>query len=99
MLLYRDLELNLSLARVEALRTRLHLGLEALDSDFEPGLIGTAVFPVRYLDLPGSRERQSGHQLMISFWAWGDSEAEVMENLERLVGNLRQAPSDSVGNS
>jgi hypothetical protein len=97
MILFRDLELNLSLPRVEALRTRLHLCLEALDTDFELGVVGTTVCPVLYIDLPGSRERQLGHQLMISFWAWGDSEAEVMDNLERLVGNLRQALLKSVG--
>ena len=29
-----------------------------------------------------------GSQLMISFWAWGDSEAETMCSLERLLTNL-----------
>ena len=97
MLLHRDLELNLKRRRVASLRTRLHLRLEALDPDFELGLVGTTVFPVLYLDQPVAGERQPGHQLMVSFWAWGDSEAEVMDNLERLVENLRQALSKSIG--
>ena len=95
MILYRDIELNLSRRRVEGLRTGLHLCLEALDPDFELGLIGTMIPPVLYID-PVSRGRQLGQQLMISFWAWGDSEEEVMNNLERVMENLRQALEESM---
>jgi len=28
---------------------------------------------------------------MLSFWAWGDSEPEVMGNLDRVLKNLAQA--------
>mgnify|MGYP007047006084 CR=1 FL=1 len=41
--------------------------------------------------LPGAREQQLGHQLMISFWAWGDSQSEVMGNLKRVLENLSHA--------
>lgn len=91
MILYRDLELNLSRSRVEDLRNHLHLRLEALDPDFELGLVGTTITPVRYIDLPVVRELQLGHQLMISFWAWGDAEQEVMNNLNQVLLNLRRA--------
>lgn len=95
MILFRELESNLSLPRIEALRTALHLSLEARDTAFEFGMVGTAVFPVLYVELPGPRERQLGQQLMISFWAWGDTEAEVMDNLDRVFGNLRHALLES----
>ena len=55
------------------------------------GMIGTTISPVVYVELPGAREEQLGHQLMISFWAWGDAESEVMRNLKRVLENLSQA--------
>ena len=57
---------------------------------YEGGL-GTTVVPVRYIDLPGEEEQNLGYQLMLSFWAWGDSEPEVMGNLDRVLKNLAQA--------
>jgi hypothetical protein len=91
MVLYRELELNLSQRRIEALKNALHVRLAALDLAFEWGMIGTTMPRVVYLALPGAREQQLGHQLMISFWAWGDSESEVMRNLKRVLENLSQA--------
>jgi hypothetical protein len=32
-----------------------------------------------------------GFQLMLSFWSWGDTEAEVMGNLDRTVQNIWEA--------
>jgi hypothetical protein len=90
MILYRDLALNRSMRRVEGLKNALHLGLAALDREFEWGMIGTTILPVLYIDLPVAQNQQLGYQLMISFWAWGDSEAEVMSNLERVLENLAQ---------
>ena len=55
------------------------------------GIIGTTIVPVRYLALPEAREQQLGSQLMLSFWAWGDSEADTMLNLGRLFKNLARA--------
>jgi hypothetical protein len=91
MILYRELELNLSRHRIEGLKNALHRRLASLDPTFELGLIGTTMPPVAYVALPGPREQQIGHQLMISFWAWGDSESEVMRNLKRVMENLSQA--------
>ncbi len=91
MVLYRDLAQNLSRGKIESLKNDLHFSLGALDSEFEWGMIGTTIIPVRYVTLPAPNDAQIGHQLMISFWAWGDSEAELMQNLERVVGNLSHA--------
>ncbi len=91
MLLHRELALNLSRPRLEALKNGLHLHLAPLDPDFEFGMIGTTIPATRYIELPVAHDQQLGYQLMLSFWAWGDSEAEVMDNLERVVTNLAEA--------
>ena len=96
MILYRELGLNRSLRRLEGLKNALHLHLAALDREFEWGMIGTTILPVLYIDLPVAQDQQLGYQLMISFWAWGDSEAEVMSNLERVLENLAQAVGESM---
>jgi hypothetical protein len=96
MILYRDLALNLSRRRVEDLKNALHFGLATLEPDLEFGMIGTTIPPVRYIDLPVARAQQLGYQLMISFWAWGDSEQEVMSNLERVLENLAHALEESM---
>jgi hypothetical protein len=91
MVLFRSLVHNTDPARIDALKNQLHLDLTAADPSFRWGMIGTTVVPVRYLALPEIREQQLGSQLMISFWAWGDSEADTMLNLGRVFKNLSQA--------
>lgn len=89
MVLYRALALNTSKERVTWLRTALHYQLARLDPSFRWGVIGTTLVPVRYLALKD--HGQLGQQLMISFWAFGDSEADTMQNLARLLKNLALA--------
>ena len=91
MVLFRSLARNTDPTRVDALKNQLHLDLAAADPSFQWGIVGTTVVPVRYLALPESGEQQLGSQLMISFWAWGDSEADTMLNLRRVFKNLSQA--------
>ena len=89
MVLFRQLERNTARGQVEWLTIQLHRQLENLDSDLNLGVIGATIVPVRYLALaPGG---QLGSQLMISFWAWGNTEAETMLNLQRVFRNLSQA--------
>lgn len=94
MMLHRALESNLSLHLIDSLKNAIHLGLATLDPDFASGMIGTTIVPVRYLELPVAPERQLGYQLMLSFWAWGDSEREAMDNLERTLRALARALAD-----
>ncbi len=89
MILYRDLSLNRSRRRIEELKHALHVRLAGIDPDLEPGMIGTTLVPIRLLALPVTS--QLGVQLMISFWAWGSSEADAMDNLDRVLRNLSQA--------
>ena len=89
MLLYRAQQLNTDKTRVAWLAKAFHYQLAHLDPKFTAGIIGTTLVPVRYLELPEAA--QLGQQLMLSFWAFGDSEAATMLNLARLFKNLTQA--------
>ena len=91
MLLFRKLERNTVQGEIESLTNQLHHYLANGDPDFRWGVIGTTIVPVRYLALSESNGRQLGTQLMISFWAWGNSEAETMLNLGTLLKNLARA--------
>ena len=91
MVLFRDLARNTAAGQIEALKNELHLALAKLDPNFRSGMVGTTLVPVRYLALPEPNNEQLGTQLMISFWAWGNSEEENMQNLSRLLRNLAQA--------
>jgi hypothetical protein len=94
MVLFRALERNVLPGSIEQLKNQLHHELIALDPRFEWGVIGTTLVPTRYLGLADRGDNQLGCQLMISFWAWGDSEAETMANLRRLLKNLSRALSN-----
>lgn len=87
MVLFRDLSRNLSRDELRALTHAFHNALAPVDSGFENGMVGTTLVPVRYVTLRG----QLGSQLMLSFWAWGSSQAETMANLGRLMENLAHA--------
>lgn len=91
MVLFRDLARNLSPGEVSALRASLHEELGALEPALEWAMIGTTLVPVDYLALASHHERRRGQELMISFWAWGSSKAEVMKNLDRLMRALTTA--------
>lgn len=91
MLFFRVLTRNTGGADVLWLKNELHHALGALDPEFVSGVVGTTLVPVRYLRLPETDDQQLGRELMISFWAWGDTEADNMRNLGRLLKNLTQA--------
>jgi len=91
MILYRELSLNLSRARVERLEDTLQRRLAELDSEFEWGVVGTTIMRTRYVDLPGPEQGQLGYQLMLSFWAWGETVDETMLHFDRVVGILARA--------
>lgn len=88
MVLFRHLKRNTVADQVCWLKEQLHLRLQDIDTPFQWGMIGTTLVPVRFLALPSTGGQQNGQQLMISFWAWGDTEASNMQNLARLMRNL-----------
>jgi hypothetical protein len=87
MVLYRDLRLNTSLPHMEWLKKATHFHLNRLDPAFELGAVGLCLTKTSYSQLGG----QLGNELVISFFAFGNNEQEVMENLERLFRNLYAA--------
>src|ERR1051326_9278811 len=91
MILYRHLPTNLPHSMMEWLEGATHHYLRPLDPSFEWGVVGTTIMPVNYTTLPIPELDQRGFQLMLTFWGWGDSEAEVMENLGRTFTNVQAA--------
>ena len=87
MVLFRALARNTKAGEVEWLKNALHHALRPLDPNFQSGMVGTTIIPVSYLALPDP----IGQELMISFWAWGNTEDENMQNLARLLKNLTLA--------
>jgi hypothetical protein len=88
MILWRELPRNLSRANVDRLRAAIHRCLNEIDPDLVYGVVGITVCRVRFITLPLPEEQNVGRQLMLSFWAWGDTEEEVMGNLQRTIRNL-----------
>jgi len=91
MILYRDLTLNTSPEQIHWLTNATAHTLSQTDPVFERGAIGATIVPVRFTTLPGPPELQRGQQLMLSFWAWGEGEREVMSNLDRTFRNMTVA--------
>lgn len=91
MILFRDLSLNLSRSRVERLENDVQRRLAEHDPDFAWGMVGTTIMRTRYIGLPMPEAEQLGYQLMLPFWAWGDTVEETMAHLDRVVSNLARA--------
>jgi hypothetical protein len=91
MLLFRALERNVVAGEIEQLKNQLHHQLMRLDPNFRAGAVGTTLIPVHYLALEQRGSAHLGWQLMVSFWAWGCSEADAMRNLARLFASVAQA--------
>jgi hypothetical protein len=90
-ILYRNLAVNTSREQMYRLADTIARALSETDPLFEWGAVGATIMPTRFTTLPGPPEHQSGQQLMLSFWAWGETEPEVMTNLDRTLHNLTGA--------
>jgi hypothetical protein len=97
MILWRALALNLSRANTEWIQGAIHNSLNQIDPELEYGAVGITVCRVKYVTLPLPDEQKFGFQLMLSFWSWGDTEEEVMANLDRTVENIWEALRAVVG--
>ncbi len=89
MIFYREIELNTVRETVDWLKKASKHYLSNLNQNLEFGVIGINLMKVRYLALPEGKN--SGHEINFSFWAWGDEEGEVMQNLEEVISTLQQA--------
>jgi hypothetical protein len=91
MILWRELPLNLSRANTESLKGAIHHYLTQIDRELDYGVVGTTVCQVKFVTLPLPDAQQFGFQLMLSFWSWGDTEEELMGNLDRTFQNIWEA--------
>jgi hypothetical protein len=87
MILYRDLRVNTFPEFIRWLARASRHYLEGVDPNFKFGVVGTTIMQANFITLPPP-ETQSGQELQLSFWAWGDSEIEAMTNLERIFQNM-----------
>ncbi|MDH4186681.1 MAG: hypothetical protein OEV08_06770 [Nitrospira sp.] len=90
MILYRNLALNTEPTQIHWLTNAAAHAARRTDPAFESGAIGATITSVRFITLPRHPALQQGQQLMLSFWAWGKDEPEVMANLNRTLKNMTQ---------
>jgi hypothetical protein len=90
MILYRDLKLNTIHECVQWLTSASRHYLLQTDPDFIFGVVGTTIMQATFITLPPTH-KQSGQELQLSFWAWGDSEIESLSNLGRIFRNMSLA--------
>lgn len=91
MILFRDLEHNLSVENTSWLEGAMQHYLLQIDTDFAWGVVGTTLVPATFVTLPLPESMRVGKQLLLSFWAWGDDETEVWANLARVFSNTETA--------
>ena len=91
MVLFRNLAINTKAARVSALMQRVGGILSETDPGLEEAAVGVSIVDVQFATMRRSPKRQLGQQLMLSFWAWGDDEAQTLLNLDRTLVNLGTA--------
>ena len=88
MILYRQLELNLSAPTIDRLEQGFHYYLVSIDPGFDWGVVGTTRARVDYTAFPEALG--DGQQVCLSFWAWGDHDEEAMANLNRVFLAIHQ---------
>jgi len=86
-ILFRSLLANCEEQSTEWLFRCFWFYLERIETDFQLGVIGLAKAATEFLDL----NRRKGMSLVFNFWSWGDTEIEVMSNLQRVVAALKRA--------
>jgi len=90
MVLSRNLAANTRPDHVGGLAQRVAIALSQMSEGIE-AVVGVTIVDVQFTTLPGSAAQQRGQQLMLSFWAWGDDEAETLGNVDHTLGNLAAA--------
>jgi hypothetical protein len=90
MLLFRSLACNCENTNSEWLFKCFWFYLERVEPELELGVIGLSRTTTEFIAL----NRREGKSLVLNFWAWGDSEAEAMDNLQILIRGLKQASSE-----
>jgi hypothetical protein len=87
MLFFRSLMRNCEQTNAEWLYQCFLFYLKRVQSDFQLGVVGLSRTATEFVTL----NRRQGTSLVFNFWSWGENEAEVMGNLQRVVSALREA--------
>lgn len=58
--------------------------------------IGIQLFAVLYELALGKLDEKLGHELCMNFWAWGNTEEEVMENFGLIVSTIKQSINSAI---
>ena len=88
MVFMRDYMLNLNKQNADFIMNNLGNQLQQNDTEFEFGYIGFAFCPTLFNSLPEPYDQAPSGVLSIYFWAWGDTDEETFENLDRVFNNL-----------
>ena len=87
MIFYRNLPINLNPPSTEWLLDATSAYIQHTDKGFQDGVIGLCFMDTAFAAL----NKQVGKELVLYFWAYGDTEEETYENLGRLFTNLLMA--------
>lgn len=87
MIFYRYPKMNIYRDNTQMLLEATKHYLEHIDPDFHDGAIGLSFFETAFEEIGNA----IGKELVIQFWAFGDTEEETYENLNRLFNNLLTA--------
>ena len=104
-LLYRELRFNASIERSDWLCGKMMTELGAIDAGLaaNEAVVGFTKNPTLQVAISkgvpdgaggfevGANDPGFGHHLTLTFWAYGDTEAESFEKLERVFRNIRSA--------
>jgi hypothetical protein len=94
MILYRHLPNNTLKEAAHWLADATRHYLKATDPAFEWGVVGTTLKSTNFVTLPVPEQEQAGTQVMLTFWAWGDTDVELQANLRRVFRNTHTALID-----
>jgi hypothetical protein len=101
-LMFRDLKLNTSQEHIEWLMARLMELLSMIDVDMpsSEGVVGFTLIPALHTSISngiwhpdgnfesGDNDPGFGNHLMLTFWAYGDTESQIFYNLNRVYLNI-----------
>lgn len=84
MILFRNVLLNLTIAHTNWLKENIFSFLKKRDTAFNWGVIGISVASTQFL----VGDNPVGQIVVLRFWSFGNTDNEVMRNLDRLLKNL-----------
>lgn len=87
MLFFRSLPRNCEQTNTEWLYQCFLFYLARVQPDLQLGMVGLSRTSTEFEAL----NRRQGASLVLNFWSWGETETEVMSNLQKVVSALREA--------